>query len=189
MGRSVSAALAAAIASNITQVGYLAKLEVPGSPELVARGCDLGDFYWPQVGSPPSGGDLFAATALVVSGVQLGLDAPSPESASISLQNLDNSMSALLLNVDTSLALVTLWQVARGLTMQEDAALIGEFSISGVEIGLREARIGLTAYSASALFAPRKKVNAENGLANGVAPGTRIPWAGEVLVLEEGNDG
>lgn len=189
MSRSISAALAAAIASNITQVGYLARLVVPGSPGLTARACDLGDFYWPQTGSPPSGGDLYANTAFTVSGVQLGLDAPSPESVSIALQNLDNSMSALLLNVDTSTAIVTLWQVARGLTAQEDAALIGEFSISGVEIGLREARIGLTAYSASALFAPRKKVNAENGLANGVAPGTRIPWAGEMLVLEEGSDG
>lgn len=189
MSRTISAALAAAIAQDITQVGYLVRLDSVGSPGATLRWCDLGNFYWPQIGSPPSGGDLYAAAHFSLSGIQLALDAPSPDSVTLTAQNLDNTMSALLLTTDLSQATVTLWQVARGLTAQEDAAQLGVFSVNGAEIGLRSARLSLVSFAANNLYAPRKRVDAAHGLANAIAAGTRIPWGNEVIVLEEDSDG
>jgi hypothetical protein len=189
MTRTVSSALAAALEETVTGIGYLVQIALGGSPTSYLRWCDIGDHYYPQTGSPPSGGNLYSAVDFTVSGIALALDSPSPKSVTIDVQNLDSAMSAIVLNADLSTAEVTIWQIARGITSTGDAAQLGVFVVDGAEIGLDSVRLALSAYAAANLFAPRLRVNAANGLSRALPPGTKITWANQIYEIGENTNG
>ena len=186
MGRETSDAFDAAIAGPVTAVGYLFQILLDqGSPDVSIRLCDIGTFVY--------NGQTFSAFDFTVSGFSLDLNRMGAEGVVVTLQNLDGAALALLLNNAPYDAPVTIWQVARDDVGSPTGVLAGDpiklldAVVDGVDIGLDVVQIRLLPTAIRFKYAPWRRVDAANGLANATPEGTRIVWGMETLVMERYN--
>lgn len=178
MSRSTTTAFNDALALTVTSVGYLLQIDLSqGSPAGVTlRLCDIGDQSY--------GGYTWSAFDFTVSGFALHLEGLGAKPVTLTMQNLDGAMVALLLNNLVYDTPVTIYQIARGVGSPSDAPVIAEMVIDSAQIGLDVVTLQLLPVATRYAFAPRKRVDASSGLSSAVPEGTRFAWGSEIFTVE-----
>lgn len=181
MSRTTTTAFNNALDATVTAVGYLVEIDFGGSPTEILRWCDLGDQTY--------AGYTWTGVDMRVQGFRAVIEGLGSGSLTLEVQNLDNAMSQYVLANLAYTTTVRVWQIARGVGSPDDAPQLADMVSDGAEIGLDFVKMKLLPRFSRYAYAPRKRVDASNGLSYAMRPGTQINWGGEVYVIGESNNG
>lgn len=176
MSRDTTAGFNSALDQTSTATGYLVQLELPGSPTVSLRWSDLGALSYD--------GQSWSEQDMTVGGYGATIEGFGSKEMTLEVQNLDSAIIALLLGSTVYDMPVTIWQMARGIGSPDAAPKLARMVVDGAEMGFAFVKLKLLPIAQRYAFAPFRKVDAANGLANATPEGTRIPWGNELFILE-----
>lgn len=170
--KTITAAMLAASGLTVTSPGFLIQIGY----SAVLRLSTLGDVSW--------AGSAWSAADIRVDG--LGQDGSATSTGSLTLGNADGGYGALVLNEGASDVPVTVWAAYAGCTatgdpVQRFAGVVDSatFDVEGMTVTLPLASLG-----SRTLYSPRVFIGKGSGF-NFLQPaGKKIPFGGEVFVLE-----
>lgn len=180
MRSNTSADFNTALTQTVTATGYLVQLTLPGSPTQILRWCDIGTVEYD--------GQTWQSVDMRVQGYGATLDAFGLKEMTLDIQNLDDSAAAYFLATLSATIPVIVWQMTRTIgSPSVDGVKIAQMAFGGAEIGFDFVKLKLLPTLERYAYAPWRRVDAANGLANATPEGTRITWGNEIFILENRN--
>lgn len=173
MPKSISVALQAELDKTVTSIGYL----VQWNMAPIIRWSDLGDITWNSL--------IWVSADFKITGLRF--DPEKDLEATISIQNLDNTIGALFLTTQMADVTVDIYQVSRGALAVVDVVKLGSFAVDKSEIKIDRVIVQLVAMSSLYSFSPRRRIDPYNGFNYAMPSGSVIIWENEIATVEHEN--
>jgi len=171
--RTLSSALLTALASTITQPGFLVVIEFgSGTLRFGSRGTVTVD------------GVTYTGVDLEVSG--LGADAKGEQKGQVRIGNTDGAIGVIILGEQNADWAVQVYVYDAAATAAGDPVLIFAGTGSGATIDERSCAIDLTTARTSTQLLPAEYITAEQGFSYLPPAGMRIPAGNEIYILKPG---
>jgi hypothetical protein len=181
MPRSVSSALATAIAQKITSVGYLIEI----GTTVTRRWSNIGQVSWNSL--------TWQNVSFALEG--LAFDADASLAANLTIQNLagiagESPSTTKAADIFLSSTehmydiLVTVYQFERSALAAIDVPKIAILAINDCEIGVDKVKVSLVENKSDAAFSPRRRISPTDGFYFATPAGTVLQWENEILTVE-----